>query len=81
MPEIPEGFVDFSQFLTENAKNSLEQADMLARSLGSSYIGTEHLLLGLLTQGESVGARMLADVGVTFDKARTALNLTPRTLV
>ena len=81
MPEIPEGFVDFSQFLTDNAKNSLEQADMLARSLGSSYIGTEHLLLGLLTQGDSVGARMLADVGVTFDKARDALNVTPRTLV
>lgn len=81
MPEAPEGFIDFSQFLTDNAKNSLEQADMLARSLGSPYIGTEHLLLGLLTQGDSVGARMLADVGVTFNKARTALNLTPRTLV
>lgn len=81
MPEVPEGFIDFSQFLTDNAKNSLEQADMLARSLGSPYIGTEHLLLGLLTQSDSVGARLLADVGVTFDKARTALNLTPRTLV
>lgn len=81
MPEIPEGFIDFTQFLTDNAKNSLEQADMLARSLGSSYIGTEHLLLGLLTQSDSVGARLLADVGVTFDKARTALDLTPRTLV
>lgn len=81
MPEIPEGFIDFSQFLTDNAKNSLEQADMMARSFGSSYIGTEHLLLGLLSQSDSVGARMLADVGVTFDKARSALNLTPRTLV
>src|SRR5574344_1002899 len=81
MPEIPEGFIDFSQFLTDNAKNSLEQADMMARSFGSSYIGTEHLLLGLLSQADSVGARMLADVGVTFDKARSALNLTPRTLV
>lgn len=78
---MPEGFVDFSQFLTDNAKNSLEQADMLARSLGSPYIGTEHLLLGLLSQTDSVGARMLADAGVTFDKARTALNLTPRNLV
>lgn len=81
MPETPEGFIDFSQFLTENAKNSLEQADMLARSLNSPYIGTEHLLLGLLSQADSVGARMLADAGVTFDKARTTLNLTPRTLV
>lgn len=78
---MPEGYQDFSQFLTDNARGSLEQADMLARSLGSPYIGTEHLLLGVLAQGESVGARMLADVGVTFDRARTALNLTPRTLV
>lgn len=78
---MPEGYQDFSQFLTDNARGSLEQADMLARSLGSPYIGTEHLLLGVLSQGESVGARMLADVGVTFDRARTALNLTPRTLV
>lgn len=81
MPETPEGFVDFSQFLTTNAKNSLQQADMLARSLGSSYIGTEHLLLGLLAQGESVGAQILADAGVTFERARTTLNLTPRSLV
>jgi ATP-dependent Clp protease ATP-binding subunit ClpC len=78
---MPEGYQDFSQFLTENARGSLEQADMLARSLGSPYIGTEHLLLGVLSQGESIGARILADVGVTFDRARTALNLTPRTLV
>lgn len=81
MPETPEGFIDFSQLLTENARGSLEQADMLARSLGSSYIGTEHLLLGLLSRNDSVGARLLADAGVTFERARTALNLTPRSIV
>lgn len=78
---MPEGYQDFSQFLTDNARSSLEQADILARSLGSPYIGTEHLLLGVLSQNESVGAQILADAGVTFDRARTALNLTPRTLV
>lgn len=78
---MPEGYQDFSQFLTDNARSSLEQADILARSLGSPYIGTEHLLLGVLSQSESVGAQILADAGVTFDRARTALNLTPRTLV
>ena len=78
---MPEGYQDFSQFLTDNAKGSLEQADMLARSLGSPYIGTEHLLLGVLSQSDSVGARLLAEAGVTFDRARTALNMTPRTLV
>ncbi|HMR72578.1 MAG TPA: ATP-dependent Clp protease ATP-binding subunit [Candidatus Saccharibacteria bacterium] len=78
---MPEGYQDFSQFLTNNARSSLEQADILARSLGSPYIGTEHLLLGVLSQSDSVGAQILAEAGVTFDKARTALNLTPRTLV
>ncbi len=72
---------DFSNFLTDNARGSLEQADMLARSLGSPYIGTEHLLLGVLSQGESVGARILTDAGVTFERARNALNLTPRSIV
>ncbi len=76
-----ENFHDFSQFLTDNAKGSLEQAELIARSLDSAYIGTEHLLLGVLSQKESVGARMLADIGVTFDKARTALNLTPQGIV
>lgn len=78
---MPEDFNDFSQFLTNNARGSLEQADLLARSLGSAYIGTEHLLLGVLSQPESVGAHLLADSGVTFERARTALNLTPRSLV
>lgn len=78
---MPEGFQDLSQFLTDNARASLEQADMLARSLNSSYIGTEHLLLGLLSQSDSIGARLLADAGVTFERARTALNLTSRSIV
>jgi len=72
---------DFVHRLTENARGSLEQADMIARSLGSAYIGTEHLLLGLLSQEASVGAKMLADAGITLERARVALNLTPRALV
>lgn len=72
---------DFVHRLTDNARGSLEQADMIARSLGSAYIGTEHLLLGLLSQETSVGAKMLADVGITLERARVALNLTPRALV
>ncbi len=78
---MPDGFQDFSHFLTDNARGSLEQADMLARTLGSAYIGTEHLLLGVLSQGDSMGARLLADSGVTFERARNALNLTPRALM
>lgn len=75
---------DFSEFvahLTDNARTSLQHADAIARGQGSAYIGTEHLLLGVLAQGSSVGAKVLADVGVTLDRAELALNLTPRTLV
>ena len=78
---MPESFADFVDHLTDNARGSLQHADVIARSLGSAYIGTEHLLLGVLSQEASVGAKLLADVGITLEKTRVALNLTPRALV
>lgn len=75
---------DFQEFigrLTDNARISIQHANAIARSYGSPYIGTEHLLLGVLAQGSSVGAKLLADAGVTLDRTEVALNLTPRTLV
>lgn len=72
---------DFVNHLTDNARSSLQHADGIARSLGSAYIGTEHILLGVLSQDTSVGAKLLSGNGVTLDRARLALNLTPRTLV
>ena len=74
-------FHEFATRLTENARTSLGRADAIARGLGSAYIGTEHLLLGVLSQGSSVGAKILADAGVTLDRAELALNMTPPTLV
>ncbi|HET7629753.1 MAG TPA: Clp protease N-terminal domain-containing protein, partial [Candidatus Saccharimonadales bacterium] len=78
---MSDNFREFNQHLTDNARNSLGHADMIARSLGSAYIGTEHLLLGVLSQEASVGAKLLADAGITLDRAKLALNLTPRALV
>ena len=75
---------DFSEFithLTDNARISLQHAGSIAQGYGSAYIGTEHLLLGVLAQGSSVGAKLLADAGVTLDRAEMALNMTPPTLV
>jgi len=75
---------DFSHLhdrLTENAKSSLTNADTIARSLGNSYIGTEHLLLGVLHQKTSIGAKILANAEVTYDRAKLALNLTPKSLL
>ncbi|USN97052.1 MAG: ATP-dependent Clp protease ATP-binding subunit [Candidatus Nomurabacteria bacterium] len=78
---MPDEFTDFISHLTDNARTSLQHADAIARGYGSAYIGTEHLLLGVLAQGSSVAAKVLADSGVTLDRAEMALNLTPRTLV
>ena len=74
-------FSDFVNHLTDNAVHSLKHADAIARSFGSAYVGTEHLLLGVLAQDSSMGAKMLEGAGVTLDRARLALNLTPKTLV
>lgn len=78
---MPENFADFIDHLTDNARGSLQHAEFSARSLDSSYIGTEHLLLGVLAQDTSVGAKLLADAGVTLERAQHALHLTPRALV
>src|SRR5580704_524842 len=80
MPSSPD-FQEFLNRLTNNALNSLKHADAIARSFGSAYIGTEHLLMGLLAQDSSMGAKILEGVGVTLDRARVALNLAPKTAV
>ncbi len=80
MPNSPD-FQEFLNHLTDNALQSLKHADAIARSFGSAYVGTEHLLLGVLAQDTSMGSKILEGAGVTLDKARLALNLTPKTLV
>ncbi len=68
---------DFSaQFdrFTENAKHSLENAEAIATQMGSSYVGTEHILLGVLQQETSIGAKILKNIGVTFEKAQLVLS-------
>ena len=69
--EIPERF-------TANAQASLNNAAKLANDMGAQYLGTEHLLLGILRQKESVGAKLLEEAGVTFELAKLSLNLTPK---
>src|SRR3954468_11534867 len=80
IPNSPD-FQEFLSHLTNNALHSLRHADAIARASGSAYIGTEHLLLGVLAQEGSMGAKILDGSGVTLDRARLALNLTPKTLV
>ena len=80
MPNSPD-FQEFLSHLTNNALQSLKHADAIARSFGNAYVGTEHLLLGVLAQESSMGSKILEGAGVTLDRARIALNLTPKTLV
>lgn len=77
MQDTPD-FQEFLNHLTDNALQSLKHADAIARGFGSAYIGTEHLLLGVLAQDDSMGAKLLEGAGVTLDRARLALNLTPQ---
>jgi len=74
---MSQGTQDFFDRFTDNAKHSLEFADMIAAQLGSPYIGTEHMLLGVLQQEESVGAQILKDAGVSLDKAQVAMTVAP----
>jgi ATP-dependent Clp protease ATP-binding subunit ClpC len=56
--------------LTPRAKRVIELAIDEARRLGHNYIGTEHLLLGLLHEGEGVAAGVLESFGITLEQAR-----------
>jgi ATP-dependent Clp protease ATP-binding subunit ClpC len=56
--------------LTPRAKRVIELAIDEARHLGHNYIGTEHLLLGLLREGEGVAADILDSLGVTLERVR-----------
>jgi hypothetical protein len=58
---------------TERARRVLNLARAEARDLNHNYIGTEHLLLGLVREGEGVGAQVLANLGVELKKVRSAV--------
>ncbi|MBE0478356.1 ATP-dependent Clp protease ATP-binding subunit [Candidatus Aerophobetes bacterium] len=55
---------------TPRAKKVLELAVNEARNLGHNYIGTEHLLLGLIREGEGVAAQILTNLGVELERVR-----------
>lgn len=53
---------------TAKAKKAIDIATRISKSLHHSYIGTEHILLGLLKEGTGVASQILADNGVEYDK-------------
>ena len=65
----PTGHIPF----TPRAKKVLELSLLEARELEDQHIGTEHLLLGLVREGEGVAAQVLGRLGVKFDDVRSAV--------
>ncbi|MCF7872778.1 MAG: ATP-dependent Clp protease ATP-binding subunit [Candidatus Omnitrophica bacterium] len=59
---------------TPRAKKALELATEEARSLGHNYIGTEHILLGLLREEEGIASQVLFSLGVDIKKARNEIS-------
>jgi len=59
----------FGRF-TDRAQKVIVLAQEEARRLGHNVVGTEHILLGLIAEGEGVGAKALTAMGVSLDKVR-----------
>jgi len=64
--QAPSGHIPF----TAQAKDLLRLALEESRALGHSYVGTEHILLGLIHQGDGVAAQVLTDLGADLNGAR-----------
>ena len=62
----------FDRF-TDRAKKVLVLAQEEAQRFNHNYIGTEHLLLGLVRESEGIAAKVLTDVGIKLDEARAAV--------
>jgi ATP-dependent Clp protease ATP-binding subunit ClpA len=62
----------FERF-TDRARRVVVLAQEEARVLNHNYIGTEHILLGLLSEGDGVGAKVLGSVGISLDAARSGV--------
>jgi ATP-dependent Clp protease ATP-binding subunit ClpC len=62
----------FEKF-TERARKVFSLAQEEAQRFNHNYIGTEHLLLGLVREGDGIAARVLANLGVQLPKVRSAV--------
>ena len=62
--------------LSEDARFALQKADYYSKRYNNGYMGTEHLLLGVISIDTSTGAKMLREYGATLDDIEKALNKT-----
>ena len=73
---LPEGneILKNNEKFTEKAEGAIEQARLAAFGLGHSYVGTEHLLLGILRERAGLGARILRDRGLSEHCLKDAIS-------
>ena len=65
--------MDYRNHFTSRAIKAIEFAQYAAQDLEQDYIGTEHILLGLLHEREGLAARAMAALGMSFEKAVTQI--------
>jgi hypothetical protein len=73
LPGVPRHGQDRFDRFTDRARRVLTLAQDEAQRFNHNYIGTEHLLLGLVREGDGLGARVLVSMGVELAKVRTAV--------
>ncbi len=71
---MQEEFSEIMNRLSENARFALQKSDYFAKRYNNGYMGTEHLLLGIMSMDNSTGAKMLREEGVTTEEVEKALN-------
>ena len=71
---MQEEFSEIMNKLSENARFALQKSDYYAKRYNNGYMGTEHLLLGIMSMDNSTGAKMLREEGVTTEEVEKALN-------
>ena len=65
-------FSEIMNHLSENARFALQKADFFSKRYNQGYMGTEHLLMGVLAQDTSTGAKILRDEGVDLEEVERA---------
>ena len=70
-------FSEMMNRLSENARFALQKADLYSKKYNKGYMGTEHILLGILAQDASTGAQILGHFGVNLDRAEKTLDREP----
>ena len=71
---MQEEFSEIMNKLSENARFALQKSDYYAKRYNNGYMGTEHLLLGIMSIDPSTGARLIRDEGATLEEVEKALN-------